>query len=161
MQEKCPICRGPLKRQLHTSFRSSVGTTKYTSSPSHLEDYSTFSFIKEGMPLNTFLDAEPENMASPSSINLIKNSPPSIHFIKFLKAYSFCPKNIEYALWATGPTFKADEEQFTIPNYRIIITDDEIEETVNDLVIPTHHSHVLTCTLEEIKDKINKLLLLH
>lgn len=160
LRDKCPICGSFLQRKLHVSFRSATGTMRYASNPIHVEEYKSFTFIREFAPNRAITDyCVTDDMGSPHLIQLLEQSPPSIHFIKFYKAYSFCPKN-EYYLWATSPTFEPDEEQFITSEYRIIITADEIEETVYDLVVPTDRNYVLTCTPEQIADKVKKLLLI-
>ena len=107
------------------------------------------------------LDEEVEDMASPGIINLTEKSPPSLVFLNVVEAVALCSKSIvEYHLWAKGPDFEPVSERFWLSDYDIFITRKNINETVNGLVIQTSESHILRYTAEEIKLKVDKLVLL-
>jgi hypothetical protein len=73
--------------------------------------------------------------------------------------YVICPKT-HYYLWFDGNTFVPSSERFIVQNLDIVVKSAEIQELGTQLRMPTSRNYILTCTPEEIINKVQKVIML-
>jgi hypothetical protein len=157
----CPMCGGKLLRKIKATWQKRTRKLEFISDPVNAENYDNMVFVKYVESFMTMFDNDPEDQASPNLFSLKDCSPPSLAFLNINNVSSLCSKQlIEYHLSAKGPDFIPVSERFWLKGYDVFITPNSINETVNGLKIPTEHSHILKYTADEIRIKIEKLVLL-
>lgn len=151
IQLQCPICKEKLIRKFQTSFRGAQSSSVFASFPNK-SDYDSMIFTKE-------TSSNMNAIAVPSICDLLQQSPPSIHFMEIDHTYVICPQT-HYYLWFDGNTFTPSSERFIIQDLDIVVKSAEIQELGTQLRMPTSHNYILTCTPEEIINKVQKVIML-
>jgi hypothetical protein len=157
----CPMCGGKLLRKIKATWQKQPRKLEFISDPVNGPDYENLVFVKYAESIAQILDKKWEDQASPNLFSLKDCTPPSLAFLTMNEATLLCSKQlIEYHLSAKGPEFIPASERFWFKGYDVFITPNSINETVNGLRIPTEQSHILKYTADEIRLKIEKLVLL-
>lgn len=160
-RQTCPMCGLRLVRKLKAYWQNRTRKIEFVSDPVNKYEYEQMIFVKCAESIQAIIDKEKEDQASPNLINLKEKTPPSLVFLNIVELAALCPGGpVEYHLSAKGPEFVPASERFWLKGYDVFITPKNINEMVYNVSVPTSESHVLRYTAEEIRVKIEQLVLL-